>query len=147
MFALTFGISPQYHSTSHFLFISLSISLFSLPKKIIFLITHVSVYFSNFFCHFFIHFFSPPFLFFFLLFSQIHKPIIFSTSPHSKYTHWKQTVFYITNPLTVCAGEEINAKIKCNPNINNPRDLDISIIHKFEGKSMKSEGEQMYRLR
>ena len=47
----------------------------------------------------------------------------------------------------MCAGEEINAKIKCNPNINNPRDLDISIIHKFEGKSMKSEGEQMYRLR
>ena len=90
--------------------------------------------------------FFPPFLFFHF-FPQIHKPIIFSTSPHSKYTHWKQTVFYITDPLTVCVGEEIHGKIKCNPNINNPRDLDIEISHKFGGKSMASEGGQMYRLR
>ena len=88
-----------------------------------------------------------PLFFFFHFFSQIHKPIIFSTSPHSKYTHWKQTVFYITDPLTVCVGEEIHGKIKCNPNINNPRDLDIEISHKFGGKSMTSEGGQMYRLR
>ena len=44
-------------------------------------------------------------------------------------------------------GEEIHGKIKCNPNINNPRDLDIEISHKFGGKSMTSEGGQMYRLR
>ena len=91
--------------------------------------------------------FLSLFLSFFFSFLQIHKPIIFSTSPHAKYTHWKQTVFYITDPLTICSGEEIYAKIKCNPNINNPRDLDISITHTFDGKSMKSGGEQMYRLR
>ena len=102
-------------------------------------------FFSSFLLTFF--FIASSFFFYEILFSQIHKPIIFSTSPHTKYTHWKQTVFYITDPLTVCVGEEIHGKIKCNPNINNPRDLDIEISHKFEGKSMNSEGEQMYRLR
>lgn len=28
-------------------------------------------------------------------FSHCHKPVRFSTGPHAKYTHWKQTVFYL----------------------------------------------------
>ena len=34
-------------------------------------------------------------------FSCCHKPINFSTGPHAKYTHWKQTVFYTPETLTV----------------------------------------------
>jgi type I protein arginine methyltransferase len=35
---------------------------------------------------------------------QLHKPLSFSTGPFSKYTHWKQTVFYLREALTVNAG-------------------------------------------
>src|SRR5579875_3755184 len=38
-------------------------------------------------------------------FTKCHKPIKFSTGPHTKYTHWKQTVFYLHDVLTVEEGE------------------------------------------
>jgi protein arginine N-methyltransferase 1 len=34
-------------------------------------------------------------------FSRCHIPTKFSTGPYSKYTHWKQTVFYLDQVLTV----------------------------------------------
>ncbi|XP_021070648.1 protein arginine N-methyltransferase 1-like [Mus pahari] len=40
-------------------------------------------------------------------FTQSHKRTGFSTSPESLYTHWKQTVFYMEDYLTVKTGEEI----------------------------------------
>lgn len=41
---------------------------------------------------------------------QLHKPLSFSTGPFSKYTHWKQTVFYLQEDLTICAGEEVSTQ-------------------------------------
>ena len=64
-------------------------------------------------------------------FSKCHKPITFSTSPHSEYTHWKQTVFYLQNPIAIGPGEMITGKISCKRNANNPRDLDITIFSTF----------------
>jgi len=52
------------------------------------------------FCHALVSYFECAF-------TSVHKPIVFSTAPHAKYTHWKQTVFYLSQPLTVCSGEEI----------------------------------------
>jgi protein arginine N-methyltransferase 1 len=81
-------------------------------------------------------------------FSQIHKPIVFSTSPQSKYTHWKQTVFYLKDALTACAGEELSGVIACAPNSRNPRDLDIQISYQFAGRSNEPVSTvQEYRLR
>ncbi|GAB5370857.1 hypothetical protein AAMO2058_001529200 [Amorphochlora amoebiformis] len=34
-------------------------------------------------------------------FSRCHKPISFSTGPQDKYTHWKQTVFYLEKYIPV----------------------------------------------
>ncbi|KAJ1554633.1 Protein arginine N-methyltransferase 1 [Nowakowskiella sp. JEL0078] len=34
-------------------------------------------------------------------FSCCHKPVKFSTGPQSNYTHWKQTIFYLNDYLTV----------------------------------------------
>ena len=83
----------------------------------------------------------------FCLLPQIHKPVIFSTSPHAKYTHWKQTVFYLTEPLTVCPSEIIEGEIYCAPNTKNVRDLDIEIKYAMNGQHTTVDCKQQYRLR
>ena len=66
----------------------------------------------------------------------------FSTGPHSRYTHWKQTVFYIPDMLTVPAGERINGTFYCAPNARNNRDLDIELD--WEHNSEK--GRMVYKM-
>jgi len=92
------------------------------------------------FAHAFVAFFDCAF-------TQIHKTIAFSTGPFSKYTHWKQTVFYLKEPLTACSGETVKGHIKSCPNAKNARDLDITITTDFTGKCMSSQATQDFRLR
>jgi protein arginine N-methyltransferase 1 len=83
-----------------------------------------------------------------ILFSHCHTPIAFTTGARGPYTHWKQTVFYLDHDLTVNPGEVLSGELKCVPNEKNPRDLDITIKYKFEGKAHGVlEWEQEYRLR
>lgn len=69
-------------------------------------------------------------------FSACHKPVRFSTGPHTKYTHWKQTVFYLKDVLTVEAGESVKGVLSCKPNNDNRRDLDIVIDYEMETEDM-----------
>ncbi|OQS02742.1 arginine N-methyltransferase 1 [Thraustotheca clavata] len=78
------------------------------------------------FCHALVAYFDCAF-------THCHKPIAFSTGPRAKYTHWKQTVFYLKSPLTCRAGDVIEGTLSCAPNSSNPRDLDIDIDVHFEG--------------
>jgi protein arginine N-methyltransferase 1 len=67
------------------------------------------------------------------------KAVRFGTGPFDKYTHWKQTVFYLPNDIQVSQGDLINGTLKCTPNARNPRDLDISISYErcdAEGKKL-----------
>ncbi|RPD74205.1 S-adenosyl-L-methionine-dependent methyltransferase [Lentinus tigrinus ALCF2SS1-7] len=64
-----------------------------------------------------------------ILFECTHTKVKFSTGPHAKYTHWKQTVFYTPDTLTVSAGDKINGRLSCAPNARNNRDLDITIAY------------------
>ena len=32
-------------------------------------------------------------------FNACHKPVFFSTGPHAKYTHWKQSLFLFIHPF------------------------------------------------
>ncbi|KAI7900799.1 S-adenosyl-L-methionine-dependent methyltransferase [Cokeromyces recurvatus] len=68
-----------------------------------------------------------------IAFTHCHKPIEFSTGPHCKYTHWKQTVLYTKEPLAMKKGESIEGVLSCAPNKSNPRDLDIVIDYNFTG--------------
>ncbi|KAL4243977.1 Protein arginine N-methyltransferase [Abortiporus biennis] len=63
-------------------------------------------------------------------FECTHKKVQFSTGPHAKYTHWKQTVFYTPETLTVSEGDTITGRLSCAPNARNPRDLDITLAYK-----------------
>ncbi|KAJ9631609.1 Nuclear SAM-dependent mono-and asymmetric methyltransferase [Taxawa tesnikishii (nom. ined.)] len=81
-------------------------------------------------------------------FTACHKPISFSTGPHAKYTHWKQTVFYLKDVLTVEAGETVSGQLSCKPNERNRRDLDIGIGYKLETDDMgrTAEGYCEYKM-
>mmetsp|Transcript_17688 Transcript_17688/g.23413 ORF Transcript_17688/g.23413 Transcript_17688/m.23413 type:complete len:500 (+) Transcript_17688:248-1747(+) len=80
-------------------------------------------------------------------FTQIHKPLGFSTAPFAQYTHWKQTIFYLPETLTVCEGEVIEGNISCTPNSKNNRDLDIAVQVDFEGRHSRMNASCDYRLR
>jgi protein arginine N-methyltransferase 1 len=81
-------------------------------------------------------------------FSACHKPIRFSTGPHAKYTHWKQTVFYLRDVLTVEEGETVSGVLENRPNDKNKRDLDINLSYKFEVEdpTRSAEGSCFYRM-
>eukprot|EP00818_Percolomonas_sp_WS_P009864 CAMPEP_0117438700 /NCGR_PEP_ID=MMETSP0759-20121206/2188_1 /TAXON_ID=63605 /ORGANISM="Percolomonas cosmopolitus, Strain WS" /LENGTH=342 /DNA_ID=CAMNT_0005230399 /DNA_START=37 /DNA_END=1065 /DNA_ORIENTATION=+ len=80
-------------------------------------------------------------------FTQGHKHVFFSTSPYSKYTHWKQTIFYLKDDLQVFKGDKIEGELDCKANKKNPRELDINIKVSFKGRQARSEHEQFYQLR
>jgi len=81
-------------------------------------------------------------------FTQVHKPIGFSTAPFARYTHWKQTILYLEDTLTICAGETVTGEITCKPNKRNRRDLDIALMLKFKGRHSLADGSTVhYRLR
>jgi len=63
-------------------------------------------------------------------FDCTHKKVQFSTGPHAKYTHWKQTVFYTPNTVTINEGDKITGELICAPNARNNRDLDITISYR-----------------
>ena len=66
-------------------------------------------------------------------FTQVHKPLGFSTAPFARYTHWKQTVFYLEEALTICTGETVEGEITTKKNRKNCRDLDIRLKMSFHG--------------
>jgi len=80
-------------------------------------------------------------------FNKCHKKVSFSTSPNAQYTHWKQTVFYLTEVLSIKRGEEIRGEFSCKPNDLNPRDLDFVIEYSFKGEYETVQGKQEYYLR
>ena len=81
-------------------------------------------------------------------FSACHKPIRFSTGPHTKYTHWKQTVFYLREVLTVQQGEQVKGLLGNKPNDKNKRDLDIRIdyILQTEDPTRQAQGSCEYKM-
>lgn len=92
------------------------------------------------YCHAFVAYFD-------IEFSKCHKKVFFSTGPHAQYTHWKQTVFYLEDVLSMKKGEEIRGEFSMKPNAKNPRDLDMSISYKFKGEHDSIQATQQYFLR
>eukprot|EP00246_Nothoceros_aenigmaticus_P009630 TRINITY_DN252_c0_g1_i1.p1 TRINITY_DN252_c0_g1~~TRINITY_DN252_c0_g1_i1.p1 ORF type:complete len:386 (+),score=66.28 TRINITY_DN252_c0_g1_i1:257-1414(+) len=80
-------------------------------------------------------------------FTKCHKPTSFSTGPKSRPTHWKQTVMYLEDVITICEGEAITGTLSVSPNAKNPRDLDIVLVYSFVGKRCRVSREQHFRMR
>ncbi len=81
-------------------------------------------------------------------FTACHKPIKFSTGPHTKYTHWKQTVFYLREVLTVEENEQIQGFLSSKPNAIKKRDLDIEISYRLDTDNAirMAEGKCEYKM-
>lgn len=84
--------------------------------------------------------------FFTVEFSRCHKRIGFSTGPDCHYTHWKQTVFYLRDALTVKKDEEISGEFNVQPNSRNGRDLDFQIVINFCGELCQLREENIYTM-
>nr|XP_018904657.1 PREDICTED: protein arginine N-methyltransferase 1 isoform X2 [Bemisia tabaci]XP_018904658.1 PREDICTED: protein arginine N-methyltransferase 1 isoform X2 [Bemisia tabaci] len=80
-------------------------------------------------------------------FTKCHKRTGFSTSPECAYTHWKQSVFYLNDSLTVKRGEELFGNFQMSRNVRNKRDLDFVISVDFNGELCQVQETNKYRMR
>ncbi|KAG2249580.1 hypothetical protein Bca4012_022799 [Brassica carinata] len=80
-------------------------------------------------------------------FTTCHKLLGFSTGPKSRATHWKQTVMYLEDVLTICEGETITGSMSVSYNKKNPRDVDIKLSYSLNGQHSKVSRTQHYKMR
>lgn len=80
-------------------------------------------------------------------FTMCHKTLGFSTGPRSRSTHWKQTVLYLEDMLTICEGEELSGSMTVAQNKKNPRDVDILLKYSLNGRHCVVSRTQHYRMR
>ncbi|CAL5186368.1 unnamed protein product [Lathyrus oleraceus] len=80
-------------------------------------------------------------------FTKCHKLMGFSTGPRSRGTHWKQTVLYLEDVLTICEGETIVGSLTVAPNKKNPRDVDIMLKYTLNGRRCNASRVQYYKMR
>ena len=81
-------------------------------------------------------------------FTKCHKKTVFTTSPEGKYTHWKQTVFYLDflaaprihkqvsfdRSLTAEKGEEVCGEFGIKQNPTNAKEVDFQFDLDFRGE-------------
>ncbi|EOA31094.1 hypothetical protein CARUB_v10014243mg [Capsella rubella] len=80
-------------------------------------------------------------------FTMCHKKMGFSTGPKSRATHWKQTVMYLEDVLTICEGETITGSMTIAQNKKNPRDVDIKLNYSLNGQHCKISRTHFYKMR
>ncbi|XP_047333716.1 probable protein arginine N-methyltransferase 1.2 [Impatiens glandulifera] len=80
-------------------------------------------------------------------FTKCHKLMGFSTGPKSRSTHWKQTVLYLEDVITICEGESIVGSMSVAQNKKNPRDVDITVNYSLNGRRTTVSKTQSYRMR
>jgi len=94
----------------------------------------------NDYCHALISFFEVEF-------TMCDRRTWFSTGPHCRPTHWKQTVFYLTEDLMVSHGTQLDVVVSVRRNEQNKRSLDINIEVNYEGPHVKSSQQRDYAMR
>ncbi|KAK6637176.1 hypothetical protein RUM44_007590 [Polyplax serrata] len=60
-------------------------------------------------------------------FFDLPNSVVLSTSPKSGKTHWKQTIFFLQNPLNINKGSVINGRMSCKKSADDDRALTIAI--------------------
>lgn len=63
----------------------------------------------------------------------------FSTSPYDIPTHWKQTVFFLKDPITVQKDDFVKGHLKCRKNKKDTRALDITLSIYVDDKEVYNQ--------
>lgn len=64
---------------------------------------------------------------YFDIFFDLENPVHFSTGPYSTPTHWKQTVFSLSEPISITEGEILTGTLICQRHRKDIRGLTITI--------------------
>jgi len=94
----------------------------------------------NDYCHAMVAFFEVEF-------TKCYRPTGFSTGPHCRRTHWKQTIFYLTNDLAVSRGTIIDVFMSVSRNLLNKRSLEISMEVDYKDSSENPSQKRLYAMR
>lgn len=71
-----------------------------------------------------------------------------STSPYKKYTHWKQTVFYFDDVLSVRKGDKLHGSIAVRKSRTNFREIDVKISYHFDNGHSKVDNKgQLFKVK
>jgi len=92
------------------------------------------------FCHAVVAFFDVDF-------ARCHRKVTISTSPLSRATHWKQTVFYLDEAVPIDVGDLVTGSLAVRPSTKNHRDLDIAIRYMYHMDDRSGGTTLRYRLR
>ncbi|KAI0693848.1 protein arginine N-methyltransferase [Cerioporus squamosus] len=74
----------------------------------------------------------------------------FSTGPASVPTHWKQTIFFLREPISVAGGTVVEGTFKCKKSSENSRELDVEIHYTVKDPEDTSTPDvfvQLYKVR
>ncbi|KZT28706.1 S-adenosyl-L-methionine-dependent methyltransferase [Neolentinus lepideus HHB14362 ss-1] len=78
------------------------------------------------------------------------KVTSFSTGPKSEPTHWKQTLFFLREPIVVEEGTVVSGTFHCRKSEGNLRELDVEIHYTVKDAQDSEPGDvvvQMFRVR
>ncbi|KMQ92808.1 protein arginine n-methyltransferase 3-like protein [Lasius niger] len=64
---------------------------------------------------------------YFDIFFDLENPVHFSTGPNSMTTHWKQTVFSLSEPISITEGEVLTGTLICRRHCKDIRGLIVTI--------------------
>ena len=65
------------------------------------------------------------------IFEDLNKKVTLSTSPFKPYTHWKNTIFYLDQPILVKQGEKLQGSVAVRQSKENYRELDVKFSYHF----------------
>ncbi|KAI0354833.1 S-adenosyl-L-methionine-dependent methyltransferase [Trametes cingulata] len=78
------------------------------------------------------------------------KVTSFSTGPASVPTHWKQTIFFLREPINAGEGTVVEGVFKCRKSSDNSRELDVEIHYRVREPEESTPGDlivQLYKVR
>jgi len=78
-------------------------------------------------------------------FSKALTPVHFSTGPQVQYTHWKQSVFYLDEPIPFHVHEDLSGTISMHVEGEKKEKTIVKIESKFKGKAQSLVQSRTYK--
>jgi len=80
-------------------------------------------------------------------FTACPQRTVINTAPGAGYTHWKQTVFYFPDYVTIKQDEQVEGEFSCKVNLENTKKLDFAIDFQFNGQISNLQSQNRYFMK